>query len=35
MPGRPDVVVLDVSMPEVDGLAVCRRLRDGGTTCRC
>ena len=26
----PDVLILDVSMPEVDGLEVCRRLRSAG-----
>jgi DNA-binding response OmpR family regulator len=26
----PDAIVLDVAMPEVDGLEVCRRLRDAG-----
>ena len=29
-PADPDVVVLDVLMPEVDGLAACRRLRAEG-----
>ncbi len=29
-PGRPDAIVLDVAMPHVDGLEVCRRLREAG-----
>ena len=28
--GRPDAVILDVMMPHVDGLAVCRKLRSDG-----
>lgn len=26
--GRPDIVVLDIGMPDVDGLTVCRQLRE-------
>lgn len=29
---RPDVLVLDLNLPELDGVAVCRGLRDAGST---
>src|SRR5580700_11406178 len=28
--GRPDLIVLDVMLPDLDGFEVCRRLRAGG-----
>lgn len=29
---HPDIVVLDVNMPQLDGFAVCRQIRDAGPT---
>ena len=31
---RPDLIVLDVVLPDLDGFEVCRRLRSGGTRYR-
>ncbi len=30
--GRPDIIILDVAMPEMDGLQVCRQLRENPYT---
>ena len=29
---RPDVILLDIMMPEMDGIEVCRRLKEGADT---
>ncbi|HXZ86109.1 MAG TPA: ATP-binding protein, partial [Myxococcota bacterium] len=33
--GRPDVIVLDLGLPGIDGFEVCRRLREGGMQQTC
>ena len=32
---KPDIILLDVSMPNMDGWEVCRRLRANPVTCHC
>jgi DNA-binding response OmpR family regulator len=32
---RPDLMILDLTLPGMDGLEVLRTLRAEGTTCRC
>ncbi len=32
MANRPDLVILDIMLPEIDGFEVCRRIRENPTT---
>jgi two-component system alkaline phosphatase synthesis response regulator PhoP len=31
--GKPDIIILDIMMPIVDGFEVCKRLKDDPNTC--
>jgi twitching motility two-component system response regulator PilG len=33
MANRPDLVILDIMLPEIDGFEVCRRIKENPATC--